>query len=202
MQHILGLSRIYLVVASTPPHKPGLDLAPFLHRYAMVSVALSGSDRLIPSAIELERPASPFSIDTMRKFVRRTGPGRAGLYFIAGSDSLYEVGGWHRGEELLASYNFVFAVRPGVAVDDPRSVLPSRVADRVRDLRGCGVRRIRREAAATERGANAILLVDVAAPDVSASQVRSLVADGRSIKRFVPGSVIRYINKLGLYGER
>ena len=89
VQQLFGLSRIYLVVASTPPHKPGLDLAPFLDRYAMVSVALSGSDRLIPSAIELERPASPFSIDTMKKFARRSKSGHDGLYFIAGGDSLY-----------------------------------------------------------------------------------------------------------------
>jgi nicotinate-nucleotide adenylyltransferase len=202
VQQLFGLSRIYLVVASTPPHKPGLDLAPFLDRYAMVSVALSGSDRLIPSAIELERPASPFSIDTMKKFARRSKSGHDGLCFIAGGDSLYDVVGWHRGEELLASYNFVFAMRPGVDVNDPRSVVPGRIADRVRDLRGYGARSIRREAAATAKRGRAIFVVDVSAPDISASQVRSLVSDGRSVKRFVPGPVIRYIKKLGLYGER
>ncbi len=201
VQKLFGLSQVHLVVASTPPHKPGLDLAPFLHRYAMVTLAVAGFERLIPSAVELERPASPFSIDTMTKFARRSPGGRSGIYFIAGGDSLYDVGGWHRGEELLASYNFIFVMRPGVDVDDPRRVLPGKAGARLRDLRGEGPHQIRRAAAGAGRG-NTIYLVEAHAPDISASQVRGAVAAGRNVKRLIPGEVIRYIKKLGLYGER
>ncbi len=202
VQQLFGLARTHFVVASTPPHKPGLDIAPLVHRYAMVSLALSGSERLVPSLMELERPPSPFSIDTMKKFARRSPGGRRGLYFIAGGDSLFEVSGWHRGEELLATYNFVFVTRPGVEIDDPRRALPGSIAHRVRDLRGLGPRQVRRHASGNGPGGNRIYLIDVDAPDVSASQVRDVAALGRSVKRWLPAPVALYIKKLGLYGER
>ncbi len=202
VQRLFGLARTHFVVASNPPHKPGLDLAPFVHRYAMVSLALSGSERMLPSTMELERPPSPFSIDTMRKFARRSPGGRRGLCFIAGGDSLFEVSGWRRGEELLASYNFVFVMRPGIEIRDPRRVLPGSIAGRIRDLRGLGPVQVRRQSSGEGTGRNRIYLVEVDAPDISASQVRHLAAQGRSLKRLLPAPVALYINKLRLYGER
>ena len=113
IQKIFSLAQVHFVVATTPPHKSPEDLIPFIHRYAMLSLATAAISSYIPSMIELEPQASPFSVDTMNKLARCMGREQRELYFIAGGDSLSEVKTWRNSEKLLTSYNFVFALRPG-----------------------------------------------------------------------------------------
>jgi nicotinate-nucleotide adenylyltransferase len=167
----------------------------------MVVLATAGIPSFIPSLIELEPQPSPFSVDTMDKLARRIGRGRKALYFIAGGDSLHDVKFWRESERLLTSYNFVFTGRPGVRPGSAQEILPAKVAARVRDFTGLGRDRIKR-GIAEEKDRRRIYIVDVGAPDISATQIRGLVSTGKSIRRFVPGPVREYIKKLHLYGER
>ncbi len=136
---LFGLSRVLFVVACTPPHKQPHDLISFNHRYAMVSLATSGCEYFHPSPVELESPVSPYSIDTLAKLARRFGIAGHALHFIAGGDSLLEVAGWHRGAELLLTYTFVFAMRPGFLVPDIEGILPARCAWAPRGLQRMGL---------------------------------------------------------------
>jgi nicotinate-nucleotide adenylyltransferase len=189
-------------VATVPPHKPLQNLIALTHRYAMVSLATSAEPSFIPSLIELEPQASPFSVDTMKKLGRRIKREKGILYFIAGGDSLHEVKTWRESEKLLTSYNFIFVMRPGIKPFDPRDVLPDKTIGRIRDLTGLGRVQMRRRIAEEEAGENRIYIVDVEAPDISATQVRSLVNAGKPIYRMVPPLVCKYIRKLHLYGGR
>jgi len=201
-REVFGLSRVFFVVASVPPHKPLQDLIPFAHRYAMVSLATSGNACLSPSMVELEPPPSPYSVDTLAKLARRYETAGKDLYFIAGADSLLDVAGWHRPETLLKSYNFIFVVRPGVKAPDINAVLPPAAASRVVDCRGIRANRLgRRIAAELAKPECRIFLVDFAAPDVAASQIRRLASSGQRIDDLVPARVQEYILKLHLYGE-
>ena len=202
VQRLFSLSEVRFVVAARPPHKPLDDLVPLMHRYAMVCLATAGEPSFIPSLVELEPPASSFSVDTMSKLARQFARAHGRPYFIAGGDSLLEVKSWRNSERLLTSYNFIFAMRPGAAPVNPRDVLPSKAVPRVRDLTGLektGIRRVIAEEGAAE---NRIYIVDVDAPDISATQIRERASAGKPIRRFVPGLVREYINKLHLYGGR
>ena len=202
-QNLFGLSQIHFVVATSPPHKRAGDLGPFSLRFAMVSLATSRFPSFIPSLIELEPPRSPYSIHTLGKLARGSSRAPRDLFFIAGGDSLLEVSNWREGGKLLSSYSFIFVSRPGVEDQDPARVLPRRVVSRVRDLRGLGRRQARREIRLEERASqNRIFLVDLSAPDISASRIRSLVFAGRRIQHLVPVPVGQYIRKLHLYGDR
>ena len=201
-REIFGLSQVLFVVASAPPHKSPQDLIPFAHRYAMVSLATSGNAHLFPSMVELEPPPSAYSVDTLAKLTLRFGATGKDLYFIAGADSLLEVAGWHRPETLLRSYNFIFVVRPGAKAPDIKSTLPPAAASRVVDCRGIDSARVGRQIAAELAAPECrIFLVDVAAPDVAASQIRKLASSGQRIDHLVPARVQEYILKLHLYGE-
>ena len=203
VQRLFGLEQIHFVVATAPPHKPLEELVPFIHRYAMVSLATAGRRSFAPSLAELDDPSSPFSLHTMAKFARRQAGTTSSLYFVAGGDSLLDVGGWHESGELLATYNFIFAARAGVPVLDAAAILPPDVLRRIRDLRGLGARELRAGIRAERYAAeNRIFIVDVGAPDISASRIRSLVASGQPIDDLVPPAVRHYIDKLHLYGER
>ncbi len=203
VQRLFLLDQVEFVVASRPPHKLEEQLVPFHHRYAMVSLALSGLRRFVPSAVELAPPASAFSADTLAKLSRlhRLEPHR--LYFIAGADSLLDIGGWRRSREMLRSYNFIFVTRPRAKIGASISGADGRRAFRLLDLRGLNSRLVRRTIeAAAGTGRPQQFLVDVGAPDLSASQVRDRAASGGRIHRLVPVAVREYIMKLNLYGAR
>jgi nicotinate-nucleotide adenylyltransferase len=202
IQKLFNLSQVQLVVATTPPHKVPEGLIPFTHRYAMVSLAVAGMPSFIPSMIELEPQASPFSVDTMDKLARFLAQEKRALYFIAGGDSLAEVKSWRESEKLLTSYNFVFAMRPGVGIADLGDILPEKAVGRVRNLTGLGQVQIRREIAKENVAENRIYIVDVGAPDISATHIRDLVSSEKSIHRMVPKPVCEYVRKLHLYGAR
>ncbi len=203
IQRIFSLSQIYFVVAAIPPHKPLEDLVSLTHRYAMVSLATAGSPSFIPSLVELEPPASSFSIDTMNKLAHQFSGRTPLLYFIAGGDSMLEVKTWQKSEKLLTSYNFVFVVRPGMGAIDSNRVLPVKSVSRLQNLVGLGKAQLRRLIRAEEKkGESRIYLLDIAAPDISATQIRRLASAGKSIRNMVPALVREYINKFHLYGER
>ncbi len=201
-REIFNFSQILFVVASVPPHKPAQDLIPLTHRYAMVCLATSGCPGFIPSLVELEPPASPYSVETLAKLERQYGVTGRDLYFIAGGDSLLEVSGWNRSEALLQEYNFVFIMRPGVNPPDLSAILPRAAFARVVDYRGVPSDKLRhRLAAELDAPACRIFLVDAEAPDIAASQIRRLASMGRGIGHLVPAPVDEYISKLHLYGE-
>jgi nicotinate-nucleotide adenylyltransferase len=202
IQRLFSLSQVHFVVATVPPHKPVENLISFSHRYAMVSLAVADTRSFIPSMIELEPEASPYSIDTMKKLSARIAGKNGTLYFIAGGDSLMEVKSWRDSERLLTSYNFVFAVRPGIDLARAKDALPERAVARVRDLRGLRRDEIRRKLAGSRANDNRIYIVDVKAPDISATRIRNLAFSGKAIDRMVPRPVRDYVGKLHLYGER
>jgi nicotinate-nucleotide adenylyltransferase len=202
-REIFELSQVLFVVASVPPHKPPQGLIPFAHRYAMVSLATSGHPDFVPSAAELEPPASSYSIDTLRKLEQQFGVRGKDIYFIAGGDSLMEVAGWHKAEDLLQAYNFIFVMRPGFTAPDLARILPRPTLARVTDLRGLTPDRMRRDLAGAVAAPECrIFPCDVEAPDIASSQIRILAGAAETLGHLVPASVHEYILKLHLYGER
>jgi len=201
-QKAFDLARVLFVVSTVPPHKRTRQLAAFTHRYTMVALATARMRSFVPSLAELTPPASPFSVDTLAK-ISRAEKGKSDLYFIAGADSMLEISMWHRSERLLSRYNLIFVERPGFEIADPASVLPRAASARLVDLRQFGPRQMtNRIQEATRSGGSSIYLVDVNAPDISASTIRALAASGRSLQRLVPKPVRDYMKKFDLYGER
>jgi nicotinate-nucleotide adenylyltransferase len=202
-RELLDLSRVLFTVAAVPPHKPPQELIAFAHRYAMVSLATAGIFGFVPATIELEPPASGYSLDTLAKLSRQSGIGGKDIFFLAGGDSLLDVAAWYRSAALLESYNFVFVMRPGVPAAGFESLLPPEAAARVVDCRGLDSSAAREQIAPVLASAAChIFLVDTGAPDIAASRIRSLIAQGRSIDDLVPAAVQEYIRKLHLYGDR
>jgi len=200
-RRVFGFTSVHLVVAGFPPHKSGRELLSLHHRFAMVALATQEFPCLVPSLIELEHPASPFSIDTLGKLERRLRGSGTDLYFIAGADSLLEVSGWRAAEALLTRYNVVFVSRPGVEIGNPCAVLPRKAHPRVRDLRGLKLTRLRRTVRQEDSGSlTRIFLVDLHALDVSSSEVRRRATSGRRVAHLTPPAVRAYIKKLHLYG--
>lgn len=203
IRKLFELSEIHFVVATSPPHKTSQGIIPLHHRFSMVSLATSNSRAFIPSLIELEPPASPYSIHTLGKLARRKNRKALDLYFIAGADSLLDVSNWRAGEEMVTTYNFIFVCRPGVGRIDPTAVLPRKAVSRVRDFQDLGIAQVRKRMSREEKSEeNRIYIVDIRARDISSSRIRTLVSLGKRTRHLLPAAVYGYIQKLQIYGER
>jgi nicotinate-nucleotide adenylyltransferase len=170
----LNLSRMLFVPAGQPPHKQDKRLADTEHRLAMVRIAIERYPHFELSRVDVDRPGPCYSADTVRLLLQAWGEGTR-IYFTIGADSLAELPTWYRPEELLRLCQVVAVGRPGYRVD------LEAVTDRFPD-------------------APPILYLELERlVDVSSTDIRRRVAEGRSIRGMVPEVVERYIYEHSLY---
>jgi len=199
-QQEYGIKQVLFVPSSSPPHKRGQTLTPFIHRYAMVSLALSGEEGLIPSLLEspeqLGEGGAAYSIDTVRR--ARTELKRSDrLFFIIGIDAFLDLPKWREPVPLLREVEFIVASRPGYSLGDIGDALPESLRPPE------PVRRVLRKQAAKGQvvlpGITIHLLPDVS-ERVSATQIRNAAARrGGHLEKLVGAPVAEYIRKTGLY---
>lgn len=172
----LELDRVLFVPSRHPWRKAGRDIAPEADRVAMVELAVAGNPRFGVSRVDLEREGPTYSVDTVAD-IRREAPD-ANLYFIIGYDALLDLPNWRSPERLAAAVNLVAMVRPGYRIDW-----------------GAVSRAI---PGAAER----ITVLQMPVIGISSSEVRRRVADGDSVRYWVPDAVAAYIAGHGLYRDR
>jgi nicotinate-nucleotide adenylyltransferase len=163
--------QVVLIPSAQPPHKAvSADLAEAQHRLGMCQAVSQADPFFKTEPLELERAGPSYTIDTTRELTRR-GWGR--ISWLIGADMLQILPKWHLPDDLLREVDFVIARRPGTPIDWP--TLPPQF----RSL-----------------SAN---VVDAPLIDVSATQIRQRVRDGKSIRYLVPPEVEAYIRKHHLY---
>jgi nicotinate-nucleotide adenylyltransferase len=184
------LDQILIVPAARPPHKSHETISEAYHRYAMAVLATIDDPRLLVSTIEMLAPDKPYTFQTIERLQEQYGE-QAEFFFIMGADSFNELGTWREPERLLASTNVIVAARPGDEIELSRP--PDYEKPRIVDLRGTGDM--------TEDGANGtkIFLTDYIEVDISSTEIRRMVGEGRSIKGLVPPAVADYVEKYKLY---
>jgi nicotinate-nucleotide adenylyltransferase len=171
----LGLDEVLLVPVLKPPHKDVPDDPGPEHRLAMCRAAAEADAGLGVSDVELGLPAPSYTVATLRALHERR-PGDE-LTFIVGGDMAASLASWREPEALLE------LARLGVAerAENRRETIAARLAD---ELPG-----------APER------MDFFAMPrlDVSSTDIRARVAEGRPIRWLVPDGVATYVRAHGLY---
>lgn len=187
-----GLSRILFVPSNIPPHKSRAGMAPARDRMAMVGLALRDRPRFVASPLEIRAGGTSYSIRTLRR-IRRLYP-RARVFFIVGTDAFLEIETWREWRSVLDEILFIVMTRPGVSLAKARRAPGAAYAGRVRAV-GRN-ERVREEWFSAYR----IFLFPIDALDISATEIRGRVRDGRPIDGLVPVPVGRYIRDRELYG--
>lgn len=187
-----GLDRVYFIPASIPPHKRGETTTPAEDRLKMVRLAIAGNRRFAVSTIEIKRAGVSYSIDTLRAFNARKRRGDS-LYFIIGLDAFREIGTWKEFRELFSLCHFIVTSRPGNQDKDP--------------LKGTGIAVKKlfcydlRQKNYRHRSGHRIFYIELTDIAISASEIRTLVKQGKSIRYLVPPAVEKYIKRRGLYAN-
>ncbi len=172
-----GLDSVLLMPCNVSPFKcgvPGLASGP--DRLEMVRLSVAGDPLFEPSAIDLERGGISYAID-MVKALRALSP-HDRFSFIIGMDALRELSHWHKIDEMLTLCDFITVARPGVDAPVAAAALAFPEAVRARLL---------------ERVIQGRLC------DISSSEIRRRIAEGRSIRYLVCPAVEAYIRIRGLY---
>ena len=185
---LFDLDVFVFIPAFHAPHKPDRKPTSAFHRFAMLTIATEGDERMIVSALELEKGEPRYSIDTIPEVKMAYADGK--LFFVMGADSWSDIKTWKRWEDVLLSTNHIVVSRPGYEIKSNH--VTDAVRNRIVDLRGNN-----NEA---ERENDSIYLTDVVFYNTSATELREDLADGKLDRmEDLPKEVANYIEKYELY---
>ena len=109
--HSLQLDEVRWLPAGQPWQKAGREMAPGVHRAAMVRLLISGEPRFHLDECELHRPGATYTVDTVRDF--RVQQPQAEFFLILGQDQFGRLDTWRDWQGLLADVTLAVAARGG-----------------------------------------------------------------------------------------
>jgi nicotinate-nucleotide adenylyltransferase len=179
---------VLLLPANVPPHRDQ-PVAGAQQRAACVRAALAGQTRLILDTRELRREGPSYTIDTLIELRAEFGATRP-LVLLVGADAFAGLPDWHRWRELFDYAHIGVLTRPGHG-----GALPTELRTKIASRRCSGV------AMLCESPAGRVLPIPVTPLEISASQVRTLLAEGREPRWLVPDALFADEGLLAPYRE-
>ncbi|KJZ38721.1 nicotinate-nucleotide adenylyltransferase [Pseudomonas fluorescens] len=181
----LALDELRLTPSARPPHRDTPQVSA-KDRLAMVECAVAGVAPLVVDARELQRDKPSYTIDTL-ELMRAELAARDQVFLLLGWDAFCGLPTWHRWEELLQHCHILVLQRPDADSEPPdalRNLLAARSVSDPLALNG---------------PSGQIAFVWQTPLAVSATQIRQLLASGKSVRFLVPDAVLAYIDAHGLY---
>jgi nicotinate-nucleotide adenylyltransferase len=163
------LAKIIFIPSGNPPHKSKKDIAGASHRMKMLKLAIAGERKFEVSDIEIRRKGISYTLDTIKEIKKIYGKD-AVLYFIAGLDMALDLPNWKDPSKVLNLARFIAVERPGLSSEK----LPDKYHEKIIFIRGISI-------------------------DVSSSDIRKRVKEGKTIKTLVPEAVEKYIKGHNLF---
>ncbi len=169
----LGLDRVLFLPVGAQPLKVGQTVTPAEERVEMLRLAIEGNPGFGLSLVDVDRSGLSYTADSLAQL--RLELGDAEMWFIIGSDSLLTFPRWREPQRVLAQTRLAVVRRPTFTAD---------IAGLEAQVPGLG--------AAIDWVAGPLL-------EISATDIRQRVRDGRSIRYRVTEEVRKYIEENGLY---
>ena len=186
------LERVIFIPAGLPYHRGRSAHATAEQRLTMLKLATARDARFDVDDRELKREGATYTYDTLAEIRRERGP-EAPLVFLTGSDAFAGIDSWHRWTELFDLAHFAVAIRandeqwfskgPGAI---PREAWP-RITLNLRELLGAPAGRI--------------MTFSMTPLAISSTTLRTLVAEGASIRYLTPDPVVEYVRSHHLYAR-
>lgn len=168
-----NLDEVWFMPALHPPHKTAEDVTDAAHRMAMVQAAIAGHPRFRACGLEIELGGTSYTVDTASELVRRHPRDR--FFWILGGDMVAWLPNFHRADDLAAMIGFIGVRRPGH--EDAADRLPPRLR-------------------------RAVTMIEAPLVDVSSTDIRRRIREGKSVRYLLPDAVISLIGEKGLYGPK
>lgn len=187
MRERLGLTGVRLIPAACAPLR-GPPRADAQSRLRMLEVAVGDCEAFQVDDRELRRGGTSFTVDTLESL--RDELDDCALCLILGMDAFSRLDEWQEAQKIPELAHICVAKRPG-------SSLPaSGVARELVSARGtedpCRL---------SETSAGRVMVCDIPALQVSGTEIRALIASGRSPRFLVPEAVLEIMKQDGLYRD-
>ncbi|MBQ8822830.1 MAG: nicotinate-nucleotide adenylyltransferase [Lachnospiraceae bacterium] len=144
-------------------------------RLKMVNLAIAGVEEFEGSDVEILREGNTYTCETLPE-LKKLYPG-ASFYFLMGADSFLSIHRWKSPEIILANTALVVVTRDGVSYE--------RLEEQKKFLE-------------KEYGGE-VELVSFPTIDISSSEIRKRIREGKSVRFQVPEEVRIFIEENGLY---
>ena len=169
------VNQVWFVVSPQNPHKSSKSLIHEFDRYDMVEAAIVDGYNLRVSDVEFHMPRPSYTVDTLAYLADSHSDHKFKL--IIGEDNLQKFPKWKNYQQILDYYGLYVYPRPM-----PGSHNPSPKIDQIKDHRNT-------------------TWVEAPIIDISASFVRSRIANGRSVDYLIPDAVMRMITQRKLFQQ-
>jgi nicotinate-nucleotide adenylyltransferase len=185
-----GLRQIRFIPTGTPPHRDSPRVSA-RQRSEMVRLAIADQPAFTLDEREVARNSPCYTVDTLGELRAELGDAQP-LCLLMGGDAFLELHTWHEWEKLFELAHIVVGYRPGYALDERIEVAPELLRKHYRE-RLCAVADMAR---APSGG-----VAELAIPklEISATDIRRRVAEGRTIRYLLPHAVADYIHQHQLY---
>ncbi|MBX7042861.1 MAG: nicotinate-nucleotide adenylyltransferase [Ignavibacteria bacterium] len=159
-----------LIIVIPAGNHPLKESADAHHRLAMTRLAFGGDENFRVSDIEaVGADEKNYTVDTLQKLRIETGK-EAELCLLIGADNLIQLPKWKEPERLFELAEVAVMLRPGADISD-----------------------------ADEKFLSRSLTVNIPQLEISSSEIRNRIAQGRSVKYMTDEAVLNYIREHGLY---
>jgi nicotinate-nucleotide adenylyltransferase len=179
----LKLDAVWFMPTAVPPHKQQRELAPAVVRCEMLELAVAGHAGFSVCNYEIERGGVNYTVDTLAH-IQAEDPARQ-LFFLMGADSLRDLPTWKEPARLCELAVPVIVCRAGAEPASAGETLDWRGLERLISAERLEIVRKHQ--------------VPMTRIDLSSSDIRARVAEGRTIRYRSPRAVEMYIKTSGLY---
>jgi nicotinate-nucleotide adenylyltransferase len=169
------LDQVWFIPAGTPPHKPARTISPGKARAEMLDLAVAGHECLRVDRRELERADPCYTVETLMG-LQAEDPKRE-LVFLLGADSLIDFPAWREPRQIVELARLAVVNRSGAPLSDLAPLRPT-LGDAIETR---------------------IDFVTIPGVDISSSDLRRRIREGRSIRFMTPRAVECYIETHKLY---
>lgn len=185
VQQATGIERIHLLPCRLPPHRDQ-PLAPSEQRLAMLELAIAGQSALAIDDRELRREGPSYMVDTLHSV--RAQVADEPIALVLGMDAFQGLESWHEWQRLAELAHMLVMQRPGSCWPQT-GALAERVKKSATD----------NYPALLQQPAGLICSVTVTQLAISSTQIRALLAAGKSPRYLLPDAVLDYIQKHNWY---
>lgn len=174
---IFSLDEVWFIPANVSNFKQNQEYCDINDRMKMCKLALDdyGNNKFVLSSIEAQRSGISYTVDTLEEI--KISNQNSDLYFITGSDAIFDLRYWYKAEKLLTLATFVSVTRKG-------HINPSS-----------------EQAEFLDTHLDSVKIIEADVVDISSSKLRELLKSKQEVSEYLSPKVLNYISQNNLYGN-
>ena len=190
LQKKLNFSAIRFMPAAIPALKDQPNISAE-QRAEMVELAIKQHPHFTLDTRELKREGNSYTIDSLISLRQELGE-KTSLCWLMGADAFAQLNQWHRWQALLNYAHLIVVHRPhsndlNHLNAEVKALLDAHATTNIQAL--------------AQQASGKILVQEIAALDISSTQIREQLNQREAISQLIPAKVLNYIHQHHLYEQ-